>query len=148
MCVWYLLNLYVILSRFMSLIHTLCWYIDHYHCPSLSSAVIRPRQIPQQGVQALNNINNNIEVENTASPVHSNRSSPSRVEGKTEAWYSGNLFYFSVLQHATWVPMFFLSLTTCYSRTSLILKVFQHITKGPRLFQYFLQHASVIIESF
>ncbi|XP_022326260.1 SLAIN motif-containing protein 2-like isoform X1 [Crassostrea virginica] len=42
--------------------------------------VIRPRQIPQQGVQALNNINNNIEVENTASPVHSNRSSPSRVE--------------------------------------------------------------------
>ncbi|XP_052674449.1 SLAIN motif-containing protein 2-like isoform X1 [Crassostrea angulata] len=43
--------------------------------------VIRPRQIPQQGVQALNNINNNIEVENTGSPIHSNRSSPSRVEG-------------------------------------------------------------------
>lgn len=43
--------------------------------------VIRPRQIPQQGVQALNNINNNIEVENTASPVNSNRSSPSRGEG-------------------------------------------------------------------
>ncbi|XP_048779161.2 SLAIN motif-containing protein 2-like isoform X1 [Ostrea edulis] len=43
--------------------------------------VIRPRQNPQQGVQALNNINNNIEVENPASPVHSNRSSPSRVEG-------------------------------------------------------------------
>ena len=88
-CVYVLLNLLnVILLHFISLIHTLCWYIDHYHCQSLSSAVIRPRQIPQQGVQALNNINNNIEVENTASPVHSNRSSPSRVEGKPEACYS------------------------------------------------------------
>lgn len=58
---------------------------SHDHIISLSSTVIRPRQIPQQGLQALNNINNNIEVENTASPVHSNRSSPSRVEGKPTA---------------------------------------------------------------
>lgn len=58
---------------------------SHDHIISLSSTVIRPRQIPQQGVQALNNINNNIEVENTGSPIHSNRSSPSRVEGKPAA---------------------------------------------------------------